>query len=306
VSADPFVQAPYHSQSLNRYSYVWNNPLTFVDPSGFGTCGVNGEDFSNGYLCGFDQFMLDWKDQLWASETLGSMQYPFYEGTEDPQLPVSWAAAEIFGTPTLDDLAPDLRHEIVNRMREIAGPVGPGEASQSVFRDELWARRKAHIQATYPYASCDDQTCSYPDELTYYVESPSGRTGLMLGAGSVTARGIAPLAGVLRGHRAGQGFSGVFDAATGKLLLRPSATAAPTPPGWVARAGGHADVSAALGGNVAGHSGFAVILQQDGTLAVTWLSRTLNSGRGALVPAELRPAIVKAIEEATGRAVSAF
>jgi RHS repeat-associated protein len=35
LSADPFVQAPYHPQSLNRYSYVWNNPLTFVDPSGF-------------------------------------------------------------------------------------------------------------------------------------------------------------------------------------------------------------------------------------------------------------------------------
>jgi RHS repeat-associated protein len=26
LSPDPFVQAPYHSQSLNRYSYVWNNP----------------------------------------------------------------------------------------------------------------------------------------------------------------------------------------------------------------------------------------------------------------------------------------
>lgn len=35
ISADPFVQAPYNGQSLNRYSYVWNNPLTLVDPSGF-------------------------------------------------------------------------------------------------------------------------------------------------------------------------------------------------------------------------------------------------------------------------------
>lgn len=35
LSPDPFVQAPYHSQSLNRYSYVWNNPLSLVDPSGF-------------------------------------------------------------------------------------------------------------------------------------------------------------------------------------------------------------------------------------------------------------------------------
>ena len=36
ASADPFVQAPFYSQSLNRFAYVWNNPLTLIDPSGFG------------------------------------------------------------------------------------------------------------------------------------------------------------------------------------------------------------------------------------------------------------------------------
>jgi RHS repeat-associated protein len=35
VSADPFVVAPYESQSLNRYSYTWNNPLNHTDPTGF-------------------------------------------------------------------------------------------------------------------------------------------------------------------------------------------------------------------------------------------------------------------------------
>jgi RHS repeat-associated protein len=35
ISADPLVQAPYHSPSHNRYSYVWNNPASLVDPSGF-------------------------------------------------------------------------------------------------------------------------------------------------------------------------------------------------------------------------------------------------------------------------------
>ncbi len=34
-SADPLVQAPAFTQSHNRYSYTWNNPLRMVDPSGF-------------------------------------------------------------------------------------------------------------------------------------------------------------------------------------------------------------------------------------------------------------------------------
>jgi RHS repeat-associated protein len=39
ASADPHVQAPFDPQSLNRYSYVRNNPLRYVDPSGFfGMC----------------------------------------------------------------------------------------------------------------------------------------------------------------------------------------------------------------------------------------------------------------------------
>ncbi len=35
LSADPLIQSPYNSQSYNRYSYVMNNPLSLVDPSGY-------------------------------------------------------------------------------------------------------------------------------------------------------------------------------------------------------------------------------------------------------------------------------
>lgn len=35
LTADPLIQAPRNSQSLNRYSYVVNNPLTLTDPSGY-------------------------------------------------------------------------------------------------------------------------------------------------------------------------------------------------------------------------------------------------------------------------------
>lgn len=47
ISADPFVQAPDASQSLNRYSYTWNNPLSATDPSGYVECNVSPEEIYN-------------------------------------------------------------------------------------------------------------------------------------------------------------------------------------------------------------------------------------------------------------------
>lgn len=35
LSADPHIQSPLNTQSLNRYSYVLNNPLSLTDPSGY-------------------------------------------------------------------------------------------------------------------------------------------------------------------------------------------------------------------------------------------------------------------------------
>ena len=35
ISPDPIIQAPYVTNSFNRYSYVMNNPLKYTDPSGF-------------------------------------------------------------------------------------------------------------------------------------------------------------------------------------------------------------------------------------------------------------------------------
>lgn len=41
IQADPFIQDPLNSQSLNRYSYVMNNPMNATDPSGMLASGGN-------------------------------------------------------------------------------------------------------------------------------------------------------------------------------------------------------------------------------------------------------------------------
>jgi hypothetical protein len=35
LSADPIINSIYSTQTYNRFSYVWNNPLKFVDPNGY-------------------------------------------------------------------------------------------------------------------------------------------------------------------------------------------------------------------------------------------------------------------------------
>ncbi|TFG80063.1 MAG: hypothetical protein E4H19_15875, partial [Chromatiales bacterium] len=66
LSADPYVQAPLNSQSLNRYAYVWNNPLSLVDPSGFE--GGSPADGGGRWLCwqGDCDEVLWWLNRGWA------------------------------------------------------------------------------------------------------------------------------------------------------------------------------------------------------------------------------------------------
>jgi RHS repeat-associated protein len=50
LSADPEIQDPTHSQSYNRYAYVWNNPTNLTDPTGFQAQNANSTS-NTSYLC---------------------------------------------------------------------------------------------------------------------------------------------------------------------------------------------------------------------------------------------------------------
>jgi RHS repeat-associated protein len=56
VSADPFVQAPYDPQNLNRYSYVVNSPQNYVDPDGY----FHRHKQKSSFLVVSWDFLLEW------------------------------------------------------------------------------------------------------------------------------------------------------------------------------------------------------------------------------------------------------
>jgi RHS repeat-associated protein len=56
LSADPNIQAPFLSQSLNRYSYVMNNPLSYADPTGYFLGGFFHSLFR--FLNAFSRFLI--------------------------------------------------------------------------------------------------------------------------------------------------------------------------------------------------------------------------------------------------------
>ena len=47
LGVDPVVQAPDYSQSFNGYSYCWNNPLKYTDPSGYELDALTTSDIVN-------------------------------------------------------------------------------------------------------------------------------------------------------------------------------------------------------------------------------------------------------------------
>ncbi len=51
VQADPLIQAPENGQSLNRYSYVFNNPLSLTDPSGYKTVCKQADQRGGNEVC---------------------------------------------------------------------------------------------------------------------------------------------------------------------------------------------------------------------------------------------------------------
>jgi len=69
LSPDPVIQSPYSSQNYNRYSYVLNNPLSLVDPSGYYCVGLGDNNSCFGFVVdlSLSEGSVDWLTDLNSS-----------------------------------------------------------------------------------------------------------------------------------------------------------------------------------------------------------------------------------------------
>ena len=103
-------------------------------------------------------------------------------------------------------------------------------------------------------------------------------------------------------YHADQGFSGVYDKTTGKILYKPSNREGKSitlndgavVDDVVTQFGGHGAVADAMGGDRASKLGFAIIKESEDVIRIRWNSRTLNGSERAL-PSEYRQSVIEEV-----------
>lgn len=98
LSPDPVTQAPENGQNYNRYTYVFNNPLKYTDPSGFVCYQLNSHPIINDKLATQSSnsvpcpgnaggFYVDINGNGRHDEFYSLGQYPYWDSSPTPVIP---------------------------------------------------------------------------------------------------------------------------------------------------------------------------------------------------------------------------
>ena len=127
LSADPFVPDPTLAQSYNRYSYVRNNPLSLIDPTGYNENDV-----------GEIEEVVVVPDEPQDDDSTGTPVFPSYSG---------WSAFDHFhgGGLNASDLFDPYSH-LVNQAGNTTESASTGEHSGPIEEVVVTARRLVNVE----------------------------------------------------------------------------------------------------------------------------------------------------------------
>lgn len=139
LSADPMVAMPENGQALNRYSYVMNDPLNYVDPSGYltsttGDCAL-GSGGCTGTTTGglFDGLMNLFSDMMSSMFSgMGEASFAEQGSFVFDQAAVNGFSAQVetgLAVSTADDVMEREADAVGEQVMRVQGPQQPGGSS---------------------------------------------------------------------------------------------------------------------------------------------------------------------------------
>jgi RHS repeat-associated protein len=217
VSADPIVQAPFHSQSYNRYSYTSNNPLSYIDPSGFGKVKPSSNKLIDGGTTappgqtGVPTVMMGYTGDYFGGTTTATVTY------SAPGASAGGASSGSFGAPG----GSGYQEPKPNRG-------GAGTSPRTT------PPRNSDGESEQPPAG--EKPCDSADGRKSFGDCLAGCTSDQLGltavAGALIGAG-APLPGSKRFRTPSSSIgTSVFSKALGTVLPMRMTRGIPTPPTW--------------------------------------------------------------------------
>jgi len=176
LSADPFVPNPLSGQSFNRYSYVVNNPLSLIDPSGFDETNADGNGYDE------DTSVLD--------SLVSNLLRRFNSAFSGWQISLSHRNP-LYGAPEFGVEAGDLRELTDSTVDAIIFSAEPSSASASAPRGRRFRgratpeTRRAAFEAASAWARSQgliDFTPKYEDRYVFNLHLVTGSRPVDCGA----------------------------------------------------------------------------------------------------------------------------
>ncbi|MCP5208466.1 MAG: RHS repeat-associated core domain-containing protein [Hahellaceae bacterium] len=117
LTPDPLIQAPHFSQSYNRYSYVWNNPLSMVDPSGYAGSYIDTADWGLSPTWNLEQAQAQVDRN--AGFSYVDLYTTSYQGTIVPRVSVDYEGVAQIQQKVCEGICHGTQPSFINSSREV-------------------------------------------------------------------------------------------------------------------------------------------------------------------------------------------